>query len=1115
MPGSATIGKVAVKVIPDTTGFRKQLERELKALERDLDKAVKVKVELDQNGLREKAKQLRDDMQKDLKKITLQVDLGDQDDLRKGIAAIDNELKKLRQVKIEVDLDEDSLLAERERLEAILNDVASIELRVKDGNSDSIRRAISDLNGELDKLNDRRIEVKLDQDSLLDARNDLVRNLDDAYDQIRARVREGMRDLNLQVRADIDPRDVDRALRDIERDLEKIEKLKIRLKTELDKESRANTEREILDLQDSITKKRAKLEVELEVDKDGKANAALTLLGSKIAALSGLRLAGNYASTLVQKLGSIDKLAPKVAVVGLAAGGLASALLASVSNLSALVVGVGQLAPLALAAPGIVAGIGIGLGSLIAVLKDFGDVFPDVEGKLSALQDRMSAKFWKEAEKPLREFIDTLLPEFGKGLEDVSQKLGLFIGDLADAFKGELAGSLDGMFDNLAESIEIARDAAKPLAQIVRTLGEVGAEYLPRLAQWFVDLTTRFAEFVTSAQEDGRLKAWIDGGIEAAKALGEIIGSLVGIIRGVGEAALLAGGSSLSMFADTLDRINTAINSELGQSILVSVFTAAHEALELLYTNSGPGVLTFFQGLNSSLGTLLPIIGGTLGTLLGFIGQILGKVLESGAVTEFFASIQGLVAQMEPLVQPLTDKLNALFGLFTTFVDVVGPPLIEALGYVFTAFDDLAPTIEFLIKTLGTGLAAAIGIVGPLITGLTGFLNENQTAANVLATIITTVVIGAYVKMAARATATAVITGAQWVLKTAQATVAAATITAKIGLIIAQYTAMGVKAVVTAAIVGAQWTAKAAVAGAKAILIGAAYVLAFVTKGAIAVAAVVANTAIIVGKWVLKATTATAQAAKIGAAYVLAFVTKGAVAVAAIVANTAIIVAKWVFMGTQALINGAKVAAAWLLALGPIGLVIAAVIAAVVVVVANWERIKEAFLTGVEKVVSFVKGLPDEIVAIFGGAGGLLIAAGGKIIDGLIQGIKGAFGKVRDTLSSLTSMLPDWKGPAERDAVILKDAGKLVIGGFIDGMESQYGQVRKSLSSLTDEVEGTVIGAPQIGPMRNRMLAQVAAASAGSDGQTKTFNYYAAPGSSLGSEEDLFASMSRARMVGW
>ena len=70
------------------------------------------------------------------------------------------------------------------------------------------------------------------------------------------------------------------------------------------------------------------------------------------------------------------------------------------------------------------------------------------------------------------------------------------------------------------------------------------------------------------------------------------------------------------------------------------------------------------------------------------------------------------------------------------------------------------------------------------------------------------------------------------------------------------------------------------------------------------------------------------------------------------------------------------------------------------------------------------------------------------------------FGAVQSKLSSLTSMLPSWKGPAPVDKVILKDAGQLVMQGFIDGLESQYGAVRKSLQSFTEDLSSDV--APEI-----------------------------------------------------
>jgi len=116
---------------------------------------------------------------------------------------------------------------------------------------------------------------------------------------------------------------------------------------------------------------------------------------------------------------------------------------------------------------------------------------------------------------------------------------------------------------------------------------------------------------------------------------------------------------------------------------------------------------------------------------------------------------------------------------------------------------------------------------------------------------------------------------------------------------------------------------------------------------------------------------------------------------------------------------------------GPIGI-------AVAVIVKNFDRIS-----------STVRAIPGKIRSVFSGAGSLLVNAGRSVVQGFIRGIESSFKSVQNTLGRLTSMLPDWKGPASRDQKILGESGQLVMAGFLTGLESQYGIVQASLEGFT------------------------------------------------------------------
>ena len=161
----------------------------------------------------------------------------------------------------------------------------------------------------------------------------------------------------------------------------------------------------------------------------------------------------------------------------------------------------------------------------------------------------------------------------------------------------------------------------------------------------------------------------------------------------------------------------------------------------------------------------------------------------------------------------------------------------------------------------------------------------------------------------------------------------------------------------------------------------------------------------------------------------------------------------------------------------PVFLVIAAIVAliAILVIAYNksaafraivqgvWNTMKSAwsaipgFVGGiVGKIGQFFSGMEGKITGFFSGAGGWLRGAASRVIDGFVDGLYAGFQRVRDTLGRLTSMLPDWKGPAATDRRILRDSGRMVIGGFQQGLEDRYAGVRSSLGRFTNGLGGAV-----------------------------------------------------------
>lgn len=101
--------------------------------------------------------------------------------------------------------------------------------------------------------------------------------------------------------------------------------------------------------------------------------------------------------------------------------------------------------------------------------------------------------------------------------------------------------------------------------------------------------------------------------------------------------------------------------------------------------------------------------------------------------------------------------------------------------------------------------------------------------------------------------------------------------------------------------------------------------------------------------------------------------------------------------------------------------------------------------------------IPQKAVDAVGELGETLYNAGADLIGGLIGGIQSMFGGLQSVLGKVTGWIPDWKGPPEKDAVLLWNNGQLIMGGLIGGIESQVPSLRRSLGAITTDIGGSAL----------------------------------------------------------
>lgn len=149
-------------------------------------------------------------------------------------------------------------------------------------------------------------------------------------------------------------------------------------------------------------------------------------------------------------------------------------------------------------------------------------------------------------------------------------------------------------------------------------------------------------------------------------------------------------------------------------------------------------------------------------------------------------------------------------------------------------------------------------------------------------------------------------------------------------------------------------------------------------------------------------------------------------------------------------------------------------------------------------VVSWFGGIPNAICGVFAGAGAWLWNAGASIINGLLNGLKAAFGRVKSFVSGIGDWIVRHKGPLSYDKVMLKPAGQAIMQGFDKSLKAGWKDVQRTVNGMNAQINGGFdVDASKSG------RANVSNGGGGATYVTQTFNYPAIAPTSISTQQKL------------
>lgn len=734
MPG-AYVGKLGIRVFPDTSKFRSELGASLKLVEKSV-RGIKVGIKVDTSGLNK----LRADIAKSASSVIVAPKV-----TPASTSKVKSDIEGTKPV-VEVK----PILTEAEKA-ALRARVAAIRASITAHFDDSkLKQQMNSLSA---SVKSRANAISASANSMyLAASKKITTTIGVALDTRSGRAAvagvESIRTKVSNIKSRIDFVTDSQSVRDAKAVMGVVGRtIKVAVRPFVDSSAVARVKSELATIDGGEHMDR------LSANVTKASNALSNMSRSFVGAIGSVgrfsaAIGGSLGSSLSRAAASLTSFTMRTSAAAVSIASVGAAGITAVAGIGQFAAALGALGatlgPLALAAPALVSGIAVALAGFKDAFKEGKKQMEEYVTKVNKVRDISAKTAVEVARIPVTSALDKLLPILEQSATKVGTAIGNIVSEIARVGSSASSlGSVQTFFDNITKALDLLAPAAGNFTEALISLTGAGSRYLPQLAQWITDISERFNAWVTDAINSGNMFDWIDGSLATLKTLGSMLSDIGGIISGVYDAASDQSGLSiLNSYAAALSNLNAAVNGPAVQAAIGTLVSGAGTAMSTIMSTFGQ-LLSSLGSVSGQISQIMVDAAGSVGSIGDAIANVIGSGLADGLVS-MFSGIRGGAEQLSLGISGLGPMLEALGGLFGRVAENLGGVLGSAITMVSPLITRLATALQPVVDQLGGALMQIIPALQPLLSGLVDVFVSMLPAVGPLAEAIAVVLSAAF-----------------------------------------------------------------------------------------------------------------------------------------------------------------------------------------------------------------------------------------------------------------------------------------------------------------------------------------------------------------------------------